>query len=290
MRRSRNKLGLRGSVTQNVPSVRMRATESSRLSFLMRFTILAGSLFVIFGLLLWLWHIGWPQRQTEKLMDAGLHATQKAQFAVKDVVVEGRDHVGKDVLFNALGTISGAPILSFDPVAAQSRIAKLPWVASVIVERRLPDTIVVLLTERVPMARWQHDEHMVVIDNEGAELPEAKLEQFPQLPLVVGADAPGQAHDLLDMLKEYPAILQHMTAAVRVGERRWDIHLQPKVVVKLPEINLARALSRLSDLITDQKILERDIVAIDLRNPDPGKFVIEPGSSSSGSAIGDTRL
>jgi cell division protein FtsQ len=73
-----------------------------------------------------------------------------------------------------------------------------------------------------------------------------------------------------------------------VGERRWDIHLQPKVVARLPEINMTRALSRLSDLIVDQKILERDIVAIDLR--DPSKLVIEPGSSSTDRGLGDSHL
>lgn len=288
MKRRRTHMPLRGSVTQSTASVRMRAKETTRLNFLIRFGVVAGSLVVIFGLLIWLWHIGWPQHQTEKLIDAGLHATQKAQFAIKDIVVEGRQQVNKDGLSAALGTIAGAPILSFDPVAAQSRIAKLPWVDSAIVERRLPDTIVVKLTERVPLARWQHDDHTIVIDNEGGELPEAKLDQFPQLPLVVGADAAGQAHDLLDMLKDYPAITQHMSAAVRVGERRWDIHLQPKTVAKLPEINMSRALSRLSDLIIDQKILERDIVAIDLR--DPSKLVIEPGASGSDNAAEGNHL
>jgi cell division protein FtsQ len=288
MKRRRTHMPLRGSVTQNTTSVRIRAKDKTRLSFLIRFSVLAGSLVIIFGVLLWLWHIGWPQRQTEKVMEAGLHVTQKAQFAVKDIVVEGRQQVSKDGLTSALGTIAGAPILSFDPVAAQNRIAKLPWVASAVVERRLPDTIVVKLTERVPMARWQHEDHTVVIDTEGAELPEAKLEQFQQLPLVVGSDAPGQASSLLDTLKEYPAITQHMTAAVRVGERRWDIHLQPKTVAKLPETNMTHALSRLSDLIVDQKILERDIVAIDLR--DPSKLVIEPSGATTDHPTGDTRL
>ncbi len=286
MRRRRTHMPLRGSVTQNTASVRMRAKETTRLTFLIRFGVLAGSLVVLFGVLLWLWHIGWPQREAERMVDAGVHVTQKAQFAVKDVVVEGRQQVNKESLSSALGTIAGAPILTFDPTAAQSRIAKLPWVASAIVERRLPDTIVVKLTERVPMARWQHEDHTVVIDSEGGELNEAKLDQFSQLPLVVGADAPGQAHNLLQTLKDYPAITQHMTAAVRVGERRWDIHLQPKTVARLPETNMTHALSQLSDLISDQKILDRNVVAIDLR--DPSKMVIEPASSNASS--GDNRL
>ncbi len=288
MRRRRSHMPLRGSVTQNTASVRMRARETSRLAFLIRLGAVVGSLLIIFGVLLWLWHIGWPQRQTEKLLDSGLHATQKAQFAVKDIIVEGRQQVNKEGLFTALGTVAGAPIFSFDVSAAQNRIAKLPWVASVIVERRLPDTIVVHLNERVPLARWQHDDHTVVIDTEGDELDEAKLDQFSNLPLVVGADAAGQAHSLLETLKDYPTITPHMTAAVRVGERRWDLHLQPKAVAKLPEKDMERALSKLSDLIDDKKILERDILVIDLR--DPSKMFLEPGSSNADHTSGDQHL
>jgi len=278
---------LRGSVTQTV-SVRMRANETTRLGILLRVGALGGSLLLIFVLLGWLWHIGWPQRQTEHLLSKGLQVTQKAQFAVKDIVVEGRQQVNRQSLFEALGTVADAPILDFDPKAAQARIAKLPWVASAIVERRLPDTIFVRLTERVPMARWQHDDRTIVIDTQGAELTEAKLDQFQQLPLVVGSDAAGQAQFLLESLKDYPAIQQKMVAAVRVGQRRWDLHLQPKVVARLPEKDMDRALSRLSDLIVDQKILDRDIVAIDLR--DPSKMFLEPGHATTDHPAGDMRL
>jgi cell division protein FtsQ len=279
---------LRGSVTQKVP-LRLRAKSQTYVERLARAGALAGSVLVIAGLTFWLWHIGWPQREVERLADVGLHVTQKARFAVKDIVVEGRKQVNKDDLISALGTISGAPIFDFDPRKAQARVSALPWVASAIVERRLPDTIFVHLTERTPLARWQHDGHTVVIDSSGIALPEASLDQYSQLPLVVGADAAGHAEDLLMMLKDFPPVAEKMTAAVRAGERRWDIHLQPNIVARLPEKDMIHALSRLSDLITDQKILERNIVAIDLR--DPTKMILEPGGNPSPSqSAGDTHL
>jgi cell division protein FtsQ len=289
MRGSRhNRPILRGSVRQN--TIRMRSAENTGLGFLLRLGALVGSVFLILAMTGWLWHIGWPQRQAEHLVDASLRATQKAQFSIKDIIVEGRQQTSKDVLSLAIGTIAGAPILGFDPEAAQARIATLPWIASAIVERRLPDIILIRLTERVPLARWQHEGKTVVIDTIGGALPEAKLEQFAQLPLLVGADVPGQAHAFLDTMQNYPEVMDAMTAAVRVGERRWDLHLRPKVVAKLPENNIDFALKRLSSLITDQKILEHDIIGIDLRIPD--RFVIESGTASPTNAhpAGDMRL
>ena len=276
----RKKLNLRGSVTQNAP-VRLRARETTRFGLLLRFSALAGSLVIMVGIAMWLWHIGWPQKQVEHLVTAGLHATQKAHFEVEDIQVEGRQQTSKEALAAALGIASGAPILAFDPTAAQARIAKLPWVASATVERRLPDTIIVRLSERTPMARWQHEGHTVIIDADGKELPGAQADQFAQLPLVVGLGAPHEAKELLDVLKDFPAIMQRMTAATRVSERRWDIYLQSKVVARLPENNVPAALKRLSQLITEQNVLDLDVASIDLRVP--GRLVIEPANTTAAS-------
>ena len=78
---------------------------------------------------------------------------------------------------------------SFYRKAAATRIAKLPWVASARVERHLPNAVSVHVTERVPLARWQRDQHIVVIDGEGHTLLQAKPDDFSTLPLVVGAGA-----------------------------------------------------------------------------------------------------
>jgi cell division protein FtsQ len=250
-----------------------------------RLGALVGSVGLVLGGAAWLWHIGWPQHQVERIVQASLHATQKAQFEVKDIILEGRSQTNKDALSSALAVTMDSPILSFDPIAAQGRIAKLPWVASVVVERRLPDMIVVKLTERQPLAQWQHEGRTIVIDTQGQELPEAKVEQFPGLPLVVGVSAPSETKNLLDALKEYPAVREKMAAAVRVSERRWDLHLQPNIVARLPESGMNGALKLLSDLITEKKILERNVTAIDLRLPD--RMVVESDHPIAGSPNGE---
>lgn len=285
MRRGRRS-PLRGSVTQNVSRVRMKPREMTPGGFLLRLGTLVGSVIFILGLAAWLWHIGWPQRQAEHLAQAGLEITQKARFAVRDIVIEGRQQASKDAIFSALGMGAGAPILNFDVEAAQAKIATLPWVANATVERRLPDTIYIRLTEKQPLARWQRKGRVVVIDSEGKELPEAKLDQFGQLPLVVGADADAETANLLDTLKDFPDVANHMTAAVRVSSRRWDVHLDSRVVARMPESDMPDALKRLAELITVKKVLDRNITAIDLRLPD--RLIIESGQSPR--TAGDTRL
>jgi cell division protein FtsQ len=59
-----------------------------------------------------------------------------------------------------------------------------------------------------------------------------------------------------------------MRAAVLVAERRWDLHLENGVTVKLPEKNVRQALATLVKLDAEQQLLARDVVVIDLRLPD----------------------
>ena len=59
-----------------------------------------------------------------------------------------------------------------------------------------------------------------------------------------------------------------MKAAVRVGERRWNLRLDNGVEVRLPEEGAEAALAELVRLAREQDILSRDIKAIDLRFPD----------------------
>ena len=275
---------LRGSVTQSSGSVRVRAAP--RFGLVTRITIVAVTVVSLFLLGLWIWHSGWLHRQSVKIAEDGLRLTQKAHYAVSDIVVEGRQQTNKDQLYLALGVTAGSPMFAFDPKEAEARIAKLPWVDSVVVQRRLPDTLYVRLIERVPMARWQRDSKIAVIDTEGKILPDTNPEQFPQLPLVVGVGAADDASELLKTLQTFPAVNQKLMAAVRVGNRRWDLHLQPKIIARMPETDLSDALKRLSILISEQKILERDIIAIDLRIPDR-LTIEEPPSAAPAQHNGD---
>jgi cell division protein FtsQ len=52
---------------------------------------------------------------------------------------------------------------------------------------------------------------------------------------------------------------------VRVAGRRWDLHLDNGVVIKLPESDIQEALVLLHRYEQSQGLLNRDIAAVDLR-------------------------
>jgi len=202
------------------------------------------------------------------------NATGVAGLRVTDVVVEGRANTPEPLLRAAIGVSRGDPILGFSVEQARKRIEELSWVEHATVERRLPGTVVVVLKERAPFAVWQSQGKFQLIDRSGQIVANQDVSIFKHLPLVVGVGAPAAAARLLDALIEHPALADRVDAAVRVGARRWNLHLKNGADVLLPEGHEAPAIERLMQLHAQQAVLDRPLAAIDMRLPD--RLVIRP--------------
>ena len=201
-----------------------------------------------------------------------------AGLTVRDVVIEGREKTPEPMLRAALGVAPGDKLLGFSLEAARARIEQLAWVQSATVERRLPGTIVVTLQERRPFAVWQSAGKFVLIDRQGqvvAEQDPAKdATAFATLPLVVGTGAPEAAAALIDLLAAQPQLRTRVVAAVRVGERRWNLRLNNGGDVLLPEGQEAVAMAKLMELQASNQLLDRPLQTVDLRLAD--RLVVRP--------------
>jgi cell division protein FtsQ len=69
------------------------------------------------------------------------------------------------------------------------------------------------------------------------------------------------------MLAKEPDLFARVTAAVRIGGRRWDVHIDHAIDVMLPEgtDDAAAAWSRLAELERNQALLNRDVETVDMR-------------------------
>ena len=220
---------------------------------------------------------------------AGLeHRFGKAiDLRVRDITIDGRANTPEPLLRAALGVNVGDPILGFSVEGARERIESLAWVQHVAVERRLPDTIYVDVTERRPFAIWQYQSKFQLIDRSGDVVRDEDVASFTDLPLVVGLGAPAHAADMLAALAAQPDIKSRTAAIVRVGERRWNLVLNNKVTVMLPEGHEDAALARLEDLQARQQLLDRPLVFVDMRLPDRLAVRARPqqGSESDGKPL-----
>ena len=211
---------------------------------------------------------GWFGRTADRIAAAWLETTAEAGLAVEEVLLTGRKRTSKRALLDSIGVERGTPMLAIDPQATRERIEALPWVASAMVERRLPNVLLIEITERRPLALWQHRGQKAVIDHNGEVIPSAEPERFAALPLVVGEGAPAHTAALLTVLAREPQLEPLVVAAVRVGERRWNLRLRGGIDVRLPEARIEEAWGELARLQREHGLLQREILAIDLRLSD----------------------
>ena len=207
-------------------------------------------------------------------VQAGVYKeTAEAGFKVDDIFVIGRSEISKNKLLKELSIKRGMPIFAVDIEGAKDGLYKISWIKDVYISRKLPNKILVELNERVPVAIWQHNKSLSLIDNEGVILTRKNLKKWKDLPLITGRDSRQSVASLTALLKAEPLIAQEVVSARRIGARRWDLNLKNGVLVKLPEHDTEFALRRLVSIDNEKKILDKNINVVDLRAPE--KMVVK---------------
>lgn len=232
--------------------------------------------------------------------NAFLIRTADAGLSLKYIYLEGRSNFKKqpeeakdkymEQVIASLGLKPGDPILGISVEAIQNSIRELSWVKDVVVERQLPDTLHIHLAERRPVAVWQYRGKLRLVDETGHIIEEenASADKYRHLLLVVGEDAPEHTADLMRMLGAEPELFQQIAAAVRVGNRRWDIRFANKLEVKLPSKDPERAWTLLAQMEKEQHILQKEVRVLDLRLEDR-IYIDMPGQSKGKIKSADSR-
>lgn len=256
--RPRSPMQKRGSPSWKIETTIKRFWSNS----LIRFGLIAGCI-LVFPVILW-W-AEYPQKFGHFMVRSMVTATGRIGFKLTDVLVEGRQNAPIDTILKVINARRGHPLLFYDPYEIKSQLEELPWIRQATVKRQLPGIIYIQLNERHPVALWQHQQHHYLVDEKGIVISNENLQAFQGLPIIVGRDAPVQAPQILRLLEKFPDIRSKITALVRVGERRWDLHLNRTLQIKLPETNVEEALVRLDLLMKQKKFNPKEVSVIDLR-------------------------
>ncbi|MFT4074064.1 MAG: cell division protein FtsQ/DivIB [Asticcacaulis sp.] len=160
------------------------------------------------------------------------------------------------------------PFALMDLNAVQKDVENVGWVKSATIRRQFPGVLIIDVVERPRLAVWQNAGRFAVIDDQGQTIPEANYARFSDLPFVVGEGANEAAPEIIELMRQRPALLQKTYALQRVDTRRWNILLKNGGIIKLPALNQDQALARLDALIAQQRVLDQGFASIDLLDPD----------------------
>ena len=118
-----------------------------------------------------------------------------------------------------------------------------------------------------------------MIDANGVVLDRVPITQMPDLPLLIGPGANGQARALDALLGTAPTLKPQLASATWIGGRRWDLSFQTGETIALPEGESAarQALAKFAKIDRSAGLLGRGLVRFDMRVP--GKMIVRlPGT------------
>jgi len=228
--------------------------------------------------------LGVPAMATQKAAEIA----SKAGFEVEKVEVRGVERMDELPVYNiALGQVDRS-MLSLDLPKVRDEMLRLGWVKDARISRRLPDTLVVDIVERDPVAVWQHAGRLHLIDVQGVVLQAVAPNAMPDLPLVVGPHANLQTAGLNKLMENAPALKPMLAGATWVGNRRWDLRFQSGETLSLPEGDRASATALVNFARMDgvNRLLGRGIVKFDMRDPD--RFVLRLPQGQASEKPADT--
>lgn len=169
----------------------------------------------------------------------------------------------------AAGGLNAKLSLAFiDVNDLRERLERVPLIESAAVRKLYPNELVITLTERRPYALWQNNGELFIIAADGTVIDLMQDDRFSDLPFVVGESANIRSKDYLALLDAAGPLKARIRAGTLVSGRRWTLKMDNGMDVRLPEQGAADALARLVKLEDEQKILEKDVLAIDLRMAD----------------------
>jgi cell division protein FtsQ len=172
-----------------------------------------------------------------KLISAYSHPSQ--------INISGNSRVTNEQIIEVINQTD----LSESEMAMQNLIdqirSKLPWITKIVITRNLPGDLNITVSEFVPFAIWQSDNHKYLIDRDGNVVPYEESEELSSMMILSGKGANTNVRSLFNILVIDPNLSKNVYSATWVGNRRWDIRFDSGLLVKLPEKSIAEAWQKL---------------------------------------------
>lgn len=193
-------------------------------------------------------------------------------LGIDRITISGIAELDEHEVLTAAGITPRGSLVFLDVNEARRKLEANPLVREASVRKLYPGEVTITLVEREPTAIWQLNGELSLVSSDGTVIDRMRDGRFVHLPLVVGEEANLRARDYITLLADAGALRSRIRGAVLVSGRRWTLKMDNGLDVRLPETGAGEALRRLVSLEQDFKVLDRDVLAIDLRQPDRVTF------------------
>ena len=189
-------------------------------------------------------------------------------FMVNLVSIDGASPELADAVRAKLGLKLPQSALDLDLDAIRISAENLDAVARAVVRIGASNVLQITITERQPAWVWRSDAGLILLDETGHRIAGlAERADRADLPLVAGQGADQAISEARALLQAASPFASRIRGLIRIGTRRWDLVLDRDQRILLPAENPFVAMQGLIALNAAENLLERDLLMVDLRNP-----------------------
>lgn len=189
-------------------------------------------------------------------------------LGINSVKITGMVELHEREVLAAAGVTPLRSLAFLDVAEMRQRLESVPMIKHASVSKLYPDGLLIGIIEREPQALWQLNGEVFVIAADGTVIDLMTDPRFARLPFVAGDGANTRSKEYIEIIQASGPLGQRIRAGILVSGRRWDIKFDNNMIVRLPELGSVEAMKRLVELESREQILEKDVIAIDLRQPD----------------------
>ena len=187
-------------------------------------------------------------------------------FQINHVIIEGSKKSNKSEIEKNVAEKNGNLIsLSFNSI--KIIVESSEWVKRASIKKILPSTLVINVTENDPYAIYLQEGKFFLLDLDGSIITEINIDNYQDdLLFVKGENSPELLKKLIkDISITFPNLIQTLEEVEFIEKRRWNLKLNNKLLVKLPDNNTQQSLKNLKQLFEEQEVMQSNIIEIDLR-------------------------
>ena len=192
----------------------------------------------------------------------------KNGFKIENVLITGTLNLSDNYIRDIIEIHNDENIFNIDLSSIYNKIKQNSWVKEVSIERVLPNIIKIKIIENEPIAIWQNKEDNKLITANGDIIFDGNVNDFKNdFPIIKGKKSVENIFSILKILKTNQNFSKNIWSLTFINERRWDLHFNQGLVVRLPSKNINKAWQKLIKLHKDYNVLNLRLTEIDLRNP-----------------------
>ena len=188
-------------------------------------------------------------------------------FIIKNIEISGLNYLNKNEIIKIVSAYNDINIFNVNIKNIYKEIKNNTWIKKASIKIVYPNTIKILLTEKKPIAIWQNRHGNSLITKSGDIIFEKNLGEFKNyLPIVVGQNANKKVQSILNIFNKNKDFVTNIWSLTFVNQRRWDVHFNQGLTIKLPSKSVEKAWEKVLYLDKEFNILNLGLTELDLRN------------------------